>query len=89
MRIATELVEALRYKLRCFGVRLDGPDSIFCDNNVVVTNASVPTSMSNKRHNAICYHRGRESQAAGKIRVVWIPGEMNLYILVEEDYYVW
>ena len=40
---AIELFEALRYKLICFGVRLDGLDSIFCDNKLVVTNASVPT----------------------------------------------
>jgi len=78
LRTATELVEALRYKLRCFGVRLDGPASIFCDNKSVVTNANLPTSMLNKRHNAICYHRVRESQAAGRIRVGWIPGERNL-----------
>ena len=89
MRIATELVEALRYKIRCFGVRLDGPDSIFCDNNVVVTNASVPTSMSNKRHNAICYHQVRESQAGGNISLGWIPGGNNLAYLLTKNYYVW
>ena len=69
LRIATELVEALRYKLRCVGVRLDGPAIIFYDNNSVVTNTSVPTSMLNKRQNEICYHQLRESQAAGNIRV--------------------
>ena len=69
LSIATELVEALRYKLRWFGVRMDGPASIFCDNKVVVTNASVPTSMLNKQHNEICYHQVRESQVAGKICV--------------------
>ena len=78
LRITTDLVEALRYKLRSFEVQLDGPASIFCDNKLVVTNASVPTSMLNKRHNAICYHRVRESQAAGRIRVGWIPGKRNL-----------
>ena len=77
MRIANELVEALRYKLRCFGVRLDFPASIFCDNKPVVTNASVPYLMFNKHHNAICYHQVRESQATGKIRVGWVPGERN------------
>ena len=74
LSIATELVEALRYKHRCFGVRLDIPDSIFCDNKLVVTNTSVPTSMLNKRHNAICYHRVRGSQVVGNIPVGWVPG---------------
>ena len=32
----------------------------------------------NKRHNAICYHRVREAQAAQIIRVAWIPGDLNL-----------
>ena len=54
LRIATVLVEALIYKLICFGVWLDGPASIFFDNKSVVTNYSVPISMLKKRHNAIC-----------------------------------
>ena len=56
LKITSELVEALRYKLRCFGVRLDGPASVFCGNNSVVTNASGLNPMLNKRHNIICYH---------------------------------
>ena len=51
LRNAIELVEALRYKHRRFGVWLDGPASIFSDNKPVVTNSSLPTSMLNKRHN--------------------------------------
>jgi ribosomal protein L31E len=78
LRIAVELVEALRYKLRMFGVPIDGSANMYCDNKSVVTNASIPTSVLNKRHNAICYHKVRESQAAGTIRVGWIPGEQNL-----------
>ena len=77
LRIATELAESLRYTLRWFGVRLDGPDRIFFYNKLVVTNASVPTPMLNKGHNEICYHQVRESQAAGKICVEWITRESN------------
>ena len=69
LRISTESVEAPIYNLRCFGVRLYGPDITFCDNKSVVTNSSVPNPILNKRHNAICYHIVRESQAAGKISV--------------------
>ena len=72
------MVEALRYKLRCFGVPIDGPYDVFCDNRSVVTNSSVPASVLNKRHNAICYHRVREAQAAGVIRVGWIEGKFNV-----------
>lgn len=77
LRIATEMCEALRYKLRMFGVPIAGPTDVFCDNKSVVTNSSVPTSVLNKKHNSICYHRVREAQAAGTIRVGWIEGEYN------------
>ena len=56
LRIATDLIEALRYKLRCFGIPIDGPATALCDNKSVVTNSSVLASVLNKRHNAICYH---------------------------------
>ena len=77
LRIATEMIAALRYKLRMFGVPIDGPADIFCDNQSVANNASVPTSMLNKKHNAICYHVVREAQASGAQRVAWINGEYN------------
>ena len=44
----------------------------------VVKNSSIPKSALNKRYNAICYYRVREDQAAGILRVGWIPGECNL-----------
>ena len=72
------MIEALRYKLRCFGIPVEGPVDFFCDNISVVKNSSIPTSALNKRNNSICYHRVRGSQAAGILRVGWIPGEFNL-----------
>ena len=83
--IATESVESLRYKLRCFGVQMDGTASIFCDNKSLVTNASMPTSMLNNHHNAMCYHQVRESQAAGKICVRWVPGERKFAELLTKS----
>ena len=70
--------ESLRYKLRCFEIPLEGPAEVFCYNMPVVKNSSIPTSVLNKRHNAIYYHRFREAQAAGIIGVGWILGELNL-----------
>ena len=58
------MIVAIRYKLRCFGVPVDGPTEVFCDNKSVVNNPSIPTSVLNNRHNYICYHRIREDQAA-------------------------
>jgi len=78
MRIATELIESLRYKLRMFGIPIDGPANVMCDNNSVVTNASIPSSTLKKKHVAICYHRVREAVASGILRVAWIETSQNL-----------
>jgi hypothetical protein len=32
LRICKELIVAIRYKLRLFGVEVDGPVNVFCDN---------------------------------------------------------
>jgi len=76
-RIAVELVESLRYKLRMFGIPLYGPTSIFCDNESVVHNANRPDSVLKKKHNAISYHKIRESVAAGIIQVFKISSDYN------------
>ena len=33
-------IEGLRFKLRMFGIPIDGPAYVFCDNNSVVNNSS-------------------------------------------------
>ena len=78
MRIAVELIEGLRYKLRMFGVPIDGPTNVFCDNEAVTKNAINPESTLKKKHNAIAYHRTREAVAAGTIRVTKEDGKTNL-----------
>ena len=47
----------------------------------MVKKSSVPVSVLNKRNNAICYHKVRESQASGTFSVGWILGEYNLAYL--------
>ena len=78
MRIAVELIEALRYKLRMFGVPIEGPTNVFCDNEAVTKNSIYPESTLAKKHNAIAYHRTREAVAAGTIRVTKEDGKTNL-----------
>ena len=63
--IVTEMIESLRYKLRCFGIPVEGPAEVFCDNIPVIKNLSIPTSALKKRHNVICYHRVGGAQSAG------------------------
>jgi hypothetical protein len=72
------MMEALRYKLRMFGIPVDGPSNVFCDNKSVVTNSTVPTSLLSKKHNSIAYHRVRESVAAGVIRIAKVHSKENL-----------
>jgi hypothetical protein len=69
MKNAVEMIEALRYKLRMFGVPIDGPTNIFCDNGAVVVNTTRPEWTLSKKHHSIAYHRVRESVAAGTSRV--------------------
>jgi hypothetical protein len=69
LRIAKELIVALRIKLRMFGVPVDGPADVYCDNQGVVNNTSKPESTLSKKHNSINYHIVREAAAAGILRV--------------------
>ena len=76
-RIATELVIALRYQLRMMGVPIDGPAMMFGDNQSVVLNTTVPSSVLKKKHHACAYHRVREAIAAKIIKFAHIKSEDN------------
>jgi hypothetical protein len=78
MRIAVELIEALRYKLRMFVIPIEGPTNVFCDNEAVTKNATIPESTLKKKHNSIAYHRTREAVAAETICVTKEDGATNL-----------
>ena len=69
MRSAVEHIEALRYKLRMFGIPIEGPTNVFCDNEAVFKNTTIPESTLKKKHNSICYHRCHEAVAARVMRV--------------------
>jgi hypothetical protein len=78
MRQAIEMLEGMRYKLRMLGVPIEGPTNIYCDNESVVKSSTRPESTLKKKHAAINYHRIREAQAAGYIRITWIDSNENL-----------
>jgi hypothetical protein len=78
LRICKEFIVAMRYKLRMFGVPIEGPANVFCDNRGVVKNTSMPESTLMKKHNAINYHAVREAVASGILRVGKEDGETNL-----------
>ena len=63
LRMAVEHIEVLRYKLRMFGIPIEGPTNVFCDNEAVFKNTTIPESTLKKKHNSICYHCCREAVA--------------------------
>ena len=78
MRVATDMIEALRYKLRMFGIPIDGPANVYCDNEAVYKNTVLPESTLKKKHHSIAYHRCRQAVAAGTMRVAKQGTDKNL-----------
>jgi len=78
LKTAVEMIEGLRYKLRMMGIEVIGPTDVLCDNESVVKNSTRSESTLKKKHNAIAYHRVRESQAAKIVRIAWQCGQENL-----------
>ena len=77
-RIAIELVQELRYKLRMLGANIEDSTIMYGDNMSVVLNTTVPSSQLKKKHNAIAYHRIREAIAARIIQFAHIPSTSNI-----------
>ena len=69
LHICKDFIVMLGYKLRMFGVPLDGPADVFCDNCGVVMNASKPESTLQNNHDATIYHAVRETAGADILRV--------------------
>ena len=68
----TKLVEAFCYKLQMFGILIEGPSNMICDNEYIYKNVSTPESTFKKKNVSICYHKCREAVATG---VVYIAKE--------------
>ena len=78
MRVAVEMVKSLRYKLRMFGVPIEGPASVYCDNEAVYKNTVLPESVLKKKHHSISYHACREAVAADIIQIAKEGTKTNL-----------
>jgi len=61
-----------------FGVPIDGAANLYCDNEAVYKNTSIPESVLKKKDHSIAYHRCREAVAAKVIRVAKQGTEKNL-----------
>ena len=63
LKLAVELVIALQYKLRMFGVPIKVPTDMLYDNVLVFNNTSTPESVLCKKYHSIAYHICREAVA--------------------------
>ena len=69
LKIGTEVIIGLRYKLRMMGVPLDGPTNVFCDNELVVKSLVKPEAAFKKKYISIAFHQCCIAFAAGIINV--------------------
>ena len=85
LRIATEMIESIRYKLRTFGIPVQGESHVFCDNNSVVKASTNHEATLKKKHCSIAYHRIREAVAAKTILVFYETTGTNLADLLTKS----
>jgi hypothetical protein len=78
LRNARDLIVALRYKLRMFGIPISGQTKTYCDYQGIVKNVSIHELVMSKKHNAINYHAVREAVAARIMQVAKEDGDSNL-----------
>ena len=78
MRVAVDLIERFRYKLRMFSILLESATNIWYDNEAVYKNTVLPESTLKKKYHSIAYQRYQEAVAAGTIRVAKQGTEKNL-----------
>ena len=73
-----EIIKALCYKLRIFGIPINSPVNVYYDNEAVYKNTVTPESTLKKKHHLIAYHRCREAVVTSMIRVAKQGIEKNL-----------
>ena len=56
MKTCVEHIDGLRFKLRMFGIPIDGPANILCDNQSCVNGSSKIESTLDKKHVSLAYH---------------------------------
>ena len=78
MNNSVEMIAALQYKLRMFGVPIEKSTDILCDNEAVYKNARTPKYQLSKKHHSISYHMSREAVASGAYRMSKEDTDTNL-----------
>ena len=78
MKTAIEQIESLCYKLRMFSIPVEDPMNVFCDNESIFKNTTIPDS-------SICYHQSREPVASGTMQVAKEGMATNLADLITKS----
>ena len=78
LKTETEMIQGLRFKIRSFGIPMDGPSDAFCDNKAVTDSSAKPKHTLSKKHNAVAYHKCREAVAMKMIQVAYEHTSTNL-----------
>ena len=81
---AIELILEYRYMLRMMGVNLEKSALLLGNNNSVVLNTTMPSSVLKKKYCAVSYHKIREAIAAGIVRFTHISSEQNYADIIKK-----
>ena len=76
-RTAPDQIIDLRNTLRYLGVPIMTKACVFGDTKSVITSATIPQSVHNKRHIMLSYHRVREAIAAKILDCYWCSCDQN------------
>ena len=78
MKVGTEYIRGLRYKLRMMGIPVRGTCYFYGDNKSVLVNSSAPDSVLKKKSNSIAFHHTREGSARDEWRITYINTHDNI-----------
>ena len=77
MKTGVEETIAIRYMMRCLGVKVEIASLLCGDNLGVIQNSTIKVSLLKKKHVAISYHKTREASAAGIVHPIKTCGTIN------------
>ena len=79
MKVATEYVRGLRFKLRMMVIPVEEPAFVFGDNQYVLANTtSNPASTLKKKSNSVAFHHCREGSTRDKWQTAYVNTHDNV-----------
>ena len=77
MKTGVEETIAIRYMMRCLGVKVEITSLLCGDNLGVIQNSTIKASLLKKKHVAISYHKTCEASAAGIVHPIKTCGTIK------------